>query len=172
VRGHLRPSNTELFTRLISRHWCSGRMLTVVASAVENTAWQGSNGVVTEGSGNTQNNDGIGFKGGFVMCFLGLYFFGTRLNYAHACLLSLAVYIRGLREAYRRTPSNAQLRTLLRSYIDVQVRHPCSLLNSMIENDMAIVYHVVQCTSRVGRQREFLLCQLGGTAAYGLYVLG
>ncbi|KAF8199040.1 glycosyl hydrolase family 76-domain-containing protein [Pholiota molesta] len=68
-------------------------MLTVVASAVENTAWQGSNGVVTEGSGNTQNNDGIGFK---------------------------AVYIRGLREAYRRTPSNAQLRTLLRSYIDVQ----------------------------------------------------
>lgn len=33
----------------------------------------------------------------------------------------LAVYIRGLREAYRRTPQNAQLRTLIRSYTDVQV---------------------------------------------------
>ena len=47
----------------------NGRMLSVIASAVENTAWQGSNGIITEGSDNSQNNDGIGFKGAYVTCF-------------------------------------------------------------------------------------------------------
>ncbi|KAF8961945.1 hypothetical protein BDZ97DRAFT_1905388 [Flammula alnicola] len=68
-------------------------MLSIIAAAVKNTSWQGSNGIITEGSDNTQNNDGIGFK---------------------------AIFIRGLREAFRRIPENAQLRTLIRAYIDVQ----------------------------------------------------
>lgn len=38
-------------------------MLSIIAAAVENTAWQGDNGIITEGSDNTQNNDDIGFKG-------------------------------------------------------------------------------------------------------------
>ncbi|KJA14158.1 hypothetical protein HYPSUDRAFT_220630 [Hypholoma sublateritium FD-334 SS-4] len=68
-------------------------MLSIIAAAVENTSWQGANGIVTEGADNTQNNDDIGFK---------------------------AVYIRGLREAFRRAPENSLLRTLIHSYVDVQ----------------------------------------------------
>ena len=41
----------------------SPRMLSIIAAAVENTSWQGANGIVTEGADNTQNNDDIGFKG-------------------------------------------------------------------------------------------------------------
>ncbi|KAF8889506.1 glycoside hydrolase [Gymnopilus junonius] len=67
-------------------------MLTVVAAAVKNTAWQGSNGIITERSDNSSNNDGIGFK---------------------------AVFIRGLLQAYMRT-QNQNLSTLIRSYTDVQ----------------------------------------------------
>ena len=41
-------------------------MLNVTAAAVKNAAWQGTNGIITEGSDNSVNNDGIGFKG---LCF-------------------------------------------------------------------------------------------------------
>jgi len=68
-------------------------MLEIVAAAVKNTAWQETNGIIKEGSDNTKNNDGIGFK---------------------------AIYIRGLLEVFRRTPENEKLRILLQSYIDVQ----------------------------------------------------
>jgi hypothetical protein len=40
-------------------------MLEIVAAAVKNTAWQETNGIIKEGSDNTKNNDGIGFKGAF-----------------------------------------------------------------------------------------------------------
>ncbi|PPQ72766.1 hypothetical protein CVT26_003148 [Gymnopilus dilepis] len=67
-------------------------MLNVTAAAVKNTAWQGTNGIITEGSDNNANNDGIGFK---------------------------AIFIRGLLQAYRKS-SNQALLTLLRDYTDVQ----------------------------------------------------
>lgn len=48
---------------LCNRLTYSHRMLSIIAAAVENTSWQGANGIVTEGADNTQNNDDIGFKG-------------------------------------------------------------------------------------------------------------
>ena len=39
------------------------RMENVLTAAVKNRSWQGANGIITEGSDNTKNNDGIGFKG-------------------------------------------------------------------------------------------------------------
>ncbi|PPR05323.1 hypothetical protein CVT24_008042 [Panaeolus cyanescens] len=69
------------------------QMINTLAAAVKNTAWQGTDGIITEGSDNSTNNDGIGFK---------------------------AVFIRGLLEAFRRTPENTNLRILIHSYIDVQ----------------------------------------------------
>ncbi|TFK39568.1 endo-1,6-alpha-mannosidase [Crucibulum laeve] len=68
-------------------------MLNIVAAAVKSTAWQGSDGIITEGASTTSNNDSVGFK---------------------------AIFIRGLYEAFARNPSNTNLRTLLHSYIDVQ----------------------------------------------------
>lgn len=38
-------------------------MVTTVAAAVKNAPWQGSDGIITEGSSTTSNNDGVGFKG-------------------------------------------------------------------------------------------------------------
>ncbi len=35
--------------------------------------------------------------------------------------MMIAVYVRGLREAFRRAPENSLLRTLIQSYVDVQV---------------------------------------------------
>ncbi|KAF8799206.1 endo-1,6-alpha-mannosidase [Phlegmacium glaucopus] len=73
-------------------HW---RTLTVniVAAAVKSSAWQGTDGIITEGSSPSKNNDGVGFK---------------------------AIFIRGLLEVFSRNPSNVELGILLRSYIDVQ----------------------------------------------------
>ncbi|PPQ91191.1 hypothetical protein CVT25_001207 [Psilocybe cyanescens] len=68
-------------------------MLTTVAAAVKNAPWQGSNGIITEGASTDSNNDSVGFK---------------------------AIFIRGLREAFRRTPQNNSLRILIHSYVDVQ----------------------------------------------------
>jgi len=68
-------------------------MVTIVAAAVKSSAWQGSDGIITEGASTTQNNDGVGFK---------------------------AIFIRGLCEAFARNPSNQDLRILLHSYVDVQ----------------------------------------------------
>ncbi|KAF9564882.1 endo-1,6-alpha-mannosidase [Agrocybe pediades] len=69
-------------------------MLDIVAAAVKNKSWQGTNGIITEGGSTSKNDDGVGFK---------------------------AVFIRGLLQAYRkRAGDNASLAKLLRSYIDVQ----------------------------------------------------
>lgn len=65
----------------------------IIAAATHTSAWQGSNGVITEGASPDSNNDGVGFK---------------------------AVFIRGLHEAWTRSASNTDLRNLIRAYIDVQ----------------------------------------------------
>lgn len=97
-----------------SRHAFS--MVTIVAAAVKSSAWQGTDGIITEGSSTASNNDGIGFKGKNYLlscqcrtCFLNIRY-------------STAIFIRGLCEAFARNPSNTDLRILLHSYIDVQVR--------------------------------------------------
>jgi hypothetical protein len=86
-------------------------MVRVVASSVNETQWQGSDGIITEGADNSQNNDGVGFKGAytFVSCWL-----DTNTSFA-------AVFIRSLFEAYMRNAEYTNLRTLIRSYINVQV---------------------------------------------------
>jgi hypothetical protein len=38
-------------------------MVNVLAAAVKSTVWQGADGIITEGSDTTNNNDGVGFKG-------------------------------------------------------------------------------------------------------------
>jgi len=68
-------------------------MVDIVAAAVKSSAWEGSDGIITEGSSPTSNNDGVGFK---------------------------AIFIRGLHEAFVRDTSNNDLRILIHSYIDVQ----------------------------------------------------
>ncbi|KAG1775154.1 endo-1,6-alpha-mannosidase [Suillus placidus] len=68
-------------------------MLEVVAAATKAPAWEGSDGIITEGADVTEDNDGVGFK---------------------------AVLIRGLAEAWSCNTGNTALRTLIRSYTDVQ----------------------------------------------------
>lgn len=38
-------------------------MITILAAAVKSSAWQGSDGIITEGASPDSNNDGVGFKG-------------------------------------------------------------------------------------------------------------
>ena len=38
------------------------RMVHTVAAAVKSSTWQGSDGIIKEGSSPTSNNDGVGFK--------------------------------------------------------------------------------------------------------------
>ncbi|PFH53228.1 hypothetical protein AMATHDRAFT_137824 [Amanita thiersii Skay4041] len=66
-------------------------MINIAAAAMKNAPWQGSDGIITEGSNTSSNNDGVGFK---------------------------AIYIRGLYEAFSRNPSNTNLRILIHSYVD------------------------------------------------------
>ncbi|KAF7309385.1 hypothetical protein MIND_00309300 [Mycena indigotica] len=68
-------------------------MTNIINAAVKSSAWQGSDGIITEGTSPNANSDGVGFK---------------------------AIFIRGLHEAWYRNPSNSGLRTLIRSYGDVQ----------------------------------------------------
>lgn len=93
-------------------------MVNIAAVAMKNPPWQGSNGVITEGASPDSNNDGVGFKG------------TLHLSIIRTLLIrfpSLAVFIRGLLEAYVRNASNNDFRILIHSYVDVQVRF-CSLL--------------------------------------------
>ncbi|KAF9263891.1 hypothetical protein L218DRAFT_1031611 [Marasmius fiardii PR-910] len=64
----------------------------IANSAMKTNAWEGSDGIITEGASRSQNNDGVGFK---------------------------AIFIRGLHEAFTRS-SNDALKILIHSYIDVQ----------------------------------------------------
>ncbi|OJA11364.1 hypothetical protein AZE42_05158 [Rhizopogon vesiculosus] len=66
-------------------------LVDIVAVATKATAWEGSNGIITEGADITEDNDDVGFK---------------------------AVLIRGLAEAWSRNIGNTALRTLIQSYID------------------------------------------------------
>ncbi|KAL1702215.1 glycoside hydrolase family 76 protein [Schizophyllum commune] len=64
-------------------------------AAMKTGAWQGSNGIITEGASPSANNDGVGFK---------------------------SILIRGLDEAYmRRQHDNEALRILIHSYVCVQL---------------------------------------------------
>ncbi|KAG6841184.1 hypothetical protein C0991_000981 [Blastosporella zonata] len=38
-------------------------MVNTVAASVKSSAWEGSDGIITEGASTTSNNDGVGFKG-------------------------------------------------------------------------------------------------------------
>jgi hypothetical protein len=38
-------------------------LLDVVAATTKTTAWEGSDGIITEGADITADNDGVGFKG-------------------------------------------------------------------------------------------------------------
>lgn len=39
------------------------RMTLVVANATKSSAWEGRDGIITEGSSTESDNDGVGFKG-------------------------------------------------------------------------------------------------------------
>ncbi|KAJ7803190.1 endo-1,6-alpha-mannosidase [Mycena olivaceomarginata] len=67
--------------------------INILNAAVKTTAWEGADGIITEGVSTTSNNDGVGFK---------------------------AIFIRGIHEAWTRNPNNTALRTLIHSYGDVQ----------------------------------------------------
>ncbi|KAK0444713.1 endo-1,6-alpha-mannosidase [Armillaria borealis] len=69
----------------------SNLLVNVVASAVKSSAWQGSDGIITEGASPSSNNDGVGFK---------------------------AIFIRGLLEVWNRNPLYDDLRILIHSYVD------------------------------------------------------
>ncbi|KAK0457383.1 endo-1,6-alpha-mannosidase [Desarmillaria tabescens] len=71
----------------------SNLLVNTVASAVKSSAWEGSDGIITEGASPSSNNDGVGFK---------------------------AIFIRGLLEAWNRNPLYDDLRILIHSYVDVQ----------------------------------------------------
>ncbi|KIY44059.1 endo-1,6-alpha-mannosidase [Fistulina hepatica ATCC 64428] len=68
-------------------------MVNITAAAVNCSAWEGDNGVITEGASPDSNNDGVGFK---------------------------AIFIRGFGSAFRRTSCYAKYENLIHSYIDVQ----------------------------------------------------
>lgn len=89
-------------------------MVTIVAAAVKNAPWQGSDGIITEGVSTTSNNDGVGFKGMWSI-------FLVSSGVVRLFVTTTAIFIRGLAEAFARNPSNTDLRILLHSYVDVQV---------------------------------------------------
>jgi len=66
--------------------------LNITNAAVKSSVWEGSHGIITEGSKTKTNSDGVGFK---------------------------AAFLRGIHEVYNRS-SNNDLKTLIRSYLDVQ----------------------------------------------------
>lgn len=68
-------------------------MVNTVAAATKSAPWQGKDGIITEASDATSNNDGVGFK---------------------------AVLIRGLNEAFVRNQDYWDFQVLIHSYIDVQ----------------------------------------------------
>jgi len=87
----------------------------IIAAAVKNSAWQGSDGIIKEGAHIDSNNDTVGFKGT-----------SYHIENASPAILSttccIAVFIRGLAQAFLRNSSYTDLRVLIRSYTNVQVR--------------------------------------------------
>jgi len=64
-----------------------------IVAATKNSPWQGSDGVITEGSSDSTDNDDVGFK---------------------------SVLIRGLHEAWARNSGNGDLTAFVEAYTDVQ----------------------------------------------------
>ncbi|KIJ55510.1 hypothetical protein M422DRAFT_151671 [Sphaerobolus stellatus SS14] len=90
-------------------------MVATIAAATHSLAWQGSDGIITEGSDSPESNDdGKGFK---------------------------AIYIRGLYESFSRNPSNTDLRILIHSYIDVQYNALLDLASSPSSNIYSPAWH-------------------------------
>lgn len=88
------------------------RYLDIANAAMKTTDWEGSNGVITEGADNSANGDGIGFKGENVHV--------TLMRGKCLTQVIIAVFIRGLHEAYQRS-HNSAFQILIHSYLDVQV---------------------------------------------------
>ncbi|KAJ3812220.1 endo-1,6-alpha-mannosidase [Lentinula aff. lateritia] len=78
-------------------------MTDIAAVAIKSSAWEGSNGIITEGASPTANNDGVGFK---------------------------AIFIRGLDEVSVRSSDNSALQILIHSYNDVQYNALLELANN------------------------------------------
>lgn len=90
-------------------------MVNVVAAAVKNAPWQDADGIIKEGANTASDDDGVGFKGTNF----------PKPSSSTECPLMLvfvAVFIRGLHEAFARNAANNDLRNLIVSYGDVQVR--------------------------------------------------
>ncbi|EIW78461.1 endo-1,6-alpha-mannosidase [Coniophora puteana RWD-64-598 SS2] len=68
-------------------------LLNTIVAATKSSPWQGANAVITEGASDPSDNDSVGFK---------------------------PVLIRGLHEAWARNSGNANLRSLVKAYTDVQ----------------------------------------------------
>jgi hypothetical protein len=46
------------------------RAINILNAAVKTTAWEGADGIITEGVSTASNNDGVGFKGSFTHSLL------------------------------------------------------------------------------------------------------
>jgi hypothetical protein len=90
------------------------RATDVAAAGVRAGPWQRADGVITEGAHPDKVDDSAYFKCACCPC--------VRTAHAHR---ATAVWVRALNELFRAT-TNAQLRTLLHSYLVVQVRAPGS----------------------------------------------
>lgn len=100
-----------------------------VAVATKGGPWQGSDGIITEGSNTSSNDDGVGFKG--------IYRFPL-LHSTSISSTSIAILIRALAVVYEKSDNNA-LKTLVHSYGDVQVCFelylslPCQLTMASVQ---------------------------------------
>jgi len=82
-------------------------MLNTTTAALYTTAWQGTNGVITEGGVTKEDDDIVGFK---------------------------SILIRALHEAWVRNPDDAQLQDTIRSYINVQYNALMELASTQYED--------------------------------------
>lgn len=87
-------------------------MLKTAAAVLYTTAWQSTNGVITEGGVTKQDNDVIGFKSKP---------FSQLPMFAKVTWWTTGILIRALHEVWARNPGDAQLRDVIQSYINVQV---------------------------------------------------
>lgn len=107
---------------------------------MKSSPWQGEDGVISEGASRDANNDGVGFK-----CEWDTLELGSR------CLIFFvfpaAVLIRALHETYIRS-DNADLKNLIKSYTNVQVRVPVFLMLLVLTD-----WSIVQCSARPREER-------------------
>jgi len=82
-------------------------LLNTTTAVLYTTAWQGTNGVITEGGVTEEDDDIVGFK---------------------------SILIRALHEAWARNPNDAQLQGIIRSYINVQYNALMELASTQYED--------------------------------------